>query len=89
MDVTSVIALSTMIVTLVCGFIAKKIPWFNNNLIPIQNLLIGLIAALIYYFMTKDFSLAVSLSGICAGGTYDLIRNFNKIDWKKIMGGII
>lgn len=86
MDITSIIALSTIVVTLICGFIAKKIPWFNNNLIPIQNLLIGLIAAAIYFFMTKDFSLAISLSGICAGGTYDLIKNFYKINWAEAGG---
>lgn len=88
MDSTYILGIITLVVTFICGIIAKKIPWFNNNLIPIQNLIIGLIAALIHYIITKDFSIAISLSGIVAGGTYDILHNLNKIDWAKLLSSI-
>ena len=79
MEINYIIGISSIIITLICGEIAKKIKWFNSNLIPIQNLLIGIIVTIIYYIMTKDFSLSISLSGIAAGGIYDLFANINKL----------
>lgn len=77
------LSIVTIVVTLICGVIAKKVSWFNNKLIPIQNLAIGLIIAVIEFIITKDFSLAISLSGLLAGGTYDLANNLNKIVRKE------
>ena len=85
MDTSYIIGILAIVVTFICGIIAKRVPWFNNNLIPLQNLLIGLLAALIHYLITKDFSLALTLSGITAGGTYDLLHNMSKIDWDKLL----
>ncbi|MEF2691066.1 MAG: hypothetical protein U0N10_06725 [Bacilli bacterium] len=85
MDTAYIFGILSIIVTFICGIIAKRIPWFNNNLIPIQNLLIGLLAALIHYLITKDFSLALILSGVTAGGTYDILHNMNKIEWAKLL----
>ena len=36
--------------------------------------------------MTKDFSLSISLSGIAAGGIYDLFANINKLKFNKKEG---
>ena len=47
MNITTIMTLVTIIVTYVCGLIAKKHPKFNNKLIPVQNLLIGIIVAII------------------------------------------
>ena len=44
MDISTIIGTVTIIVTFICGLIAKKLPWFNNKLIPIQNLAIALIS---------------------------------------------
>ena len=85
MDTAYIFGILSIIVTFICGIIAKRIPWFNNKLIPIQNLLIGLLAALIHYLITKDFSLALTLSGVTAGGTYDILHNMNKIEWAKLL----
>ena len=52
MDIQTIMQLITVIVTFVCGLIAKQHPKFNNKLIPVQNLLIGTIAALINFIMT-------------------------------------
>ena len=71
---------STMLGTWIFGFIAKK----NNiktDLIPYQNLLIGLIVGVIYWITSKDFSMAVTMSGLLAGGVYDIFNNIKKMPW--------
>lgn len=79
MDVSTIIGIVTIVVTFICGFIAKKLPWFNNKLIPIQNLAIGLISGTIYFFMTKDINLVIISIGLGAGGAYDLVKNIKTI----------
>lgn len=73
------ISIITMIVTFVCGYLSKKSTFISNNLIPIQNILIGLVVALVEFFVTKNFSVAISISGIIAGGTYDIFHNLKKL----------
>lgn len=72
-------ALVTIIVEFVMGYITKKIPKISNKLIPIQNLLIGAVIAIIEFVITKDFSTAIAISGLIAGGTYDIVHNLRKI----------
>ena len=60
------ITLLTMIVSWILGFIAKKCPYINNNLIIIQNIIVGLLVSILYFIITKDFNLAISLSGVFA-----------------------
>lgn len=79
MEINTIISIVTMIVTFVCGLIAKRLKWFNNKLIPIQNILIGVIVAGIEWIVTKDFSTAIALSGLVAGGSYDIFHNLEKI----------
>ena len=79
MDVSTIIGTVTIIVTFICGFIAKKLPWFNNKLIPIQTLAIGLISGTIYFFMTEDINLVIISIGLGAGGAYDLAKNIKTI----------
>ena len=79
MDITSIVTLVTIIVTYILGILAKKSSFINNKLIPIQNILIGLIVAIIEWIITKDFKVAIALSGLIAGGTYDIIRNVEKL----------
>ena len=56
----------------------------NNKIIPLQNLIIGLVTALIYYLITKDFSLVLAGVGLFTGGTYDIVNNLKKLlDEKK------
>lgn len=69
----------TFLVTFVLGIIAKKIPKIKDELIPIQNLIVGIISSLIYFFITKDFSLAITSVGLFTGGIYDIANNVNKI----------
>ena len=76
MDISTIIGTVTIIVTFICGFIAKKLPWFNNKLIPIQNLAIGLISGTIYFLITKDINLVIISIGL---GAYDLAKNIKNL----------
>lgn len=82
MELEVIISIVTVIVTFVCGLIAKKVEWFNNKLIPIQNLAIGVIASIVYYIITKDFNLVIMAVGLGTGGAYDILNNV-----KKLIGG--
>lgn len=78
-NVDTIIALFTMIVTWVLGFLSKKSPYINNNIIIIQNVVVGLFASLVYYLITKDVSLAITLSGIFADTGYNVFHNIQKL----------
>lgn len=79
MEVSTLISIVTIIVTWLLGVVSKKYTKLNNKLIPIQNIIVGLIVALIEWIVTKDFKVAIALSGIFAGGAYDVINNINKM----------
>lgn len=79
MELSEILSIVTFFVTLICGFITKKCPKISNKIIPIQNLAIGVIVAIIEWVITKDFSTAIALSGILAGGSYDIVHNLNKM----------
>lgn len=79
MELTEILSIVTFVVTLILGVIAKKSTWINNNLIPLQNLAIGVVVAIIEWIITKDLSVAIAVSGILAGGTYDIIHNLDKL----------
>ncbi len=74
-----IIMFATMIVTIICGYIANKVPWFNSKLIPIQNILIGMAVAIIYYVSSGDFSYAVGMSGLMSTGIYSFTDNIEDI----------
>ena len=79
MELSTLISLVTIIVTWVLGILAKKSTFISNKLIPVQNILIGVIVAVIEWVVTRDFSTAIALSGVIAGGTYDVFHNLEKI----------
>ena len=79
MELATIISLVTIVVTFFCGLIAKKVSWFNNKLIPVQNLAIGIIAGIIYYCITKDINIVITSIGLGTGGAYDLVHNFLKL----------
>ena len=84
MNLEIILSIVVMIVTFILGLVAKKVTWISNNLIPLQNLIIGVITSLIYYFITKDFSIAVARAGIMAGGAYDLVKKLKDLVGSKI-----
>lgn len=79
MSTTQIVMLVTIIVTWVLGKVSKKCKFINNNLIPIQNVIIGVIVAIVEWIITKDFNSAIAISGLLAGGTYDIFHNTQKI----------
>lgn len=79
MELEYIVSLVTILVTFVLGIISKKNPKLSNKIIPIQNLFVGLIVAVIEFIITKDFKVAIALSGLIAGGTYDIVHNLNKL----------
>lgn len=79
MELSTLISLVTIIVAWLLGYISKRSTWVNNRIIPIQNILIGLIVAIVEWIVTKDFKVAIALSGIIAGGSYDVFHNLEKI----------
>lgn len=83
MNTEYLIALITVIVEIIMGFITKKNPKISNKLIPIQNLLIGVIVAITEFIITKDFNVAIAISGLFAGGTYDVVKNLIKLKGDK------
>lgn len=79
METNEIFSIVTFVVTLIMGFIAKKQPKISNKIIPIQNLVIGVIMAIIEFIITKDFKVSIAVSGLLAGGTYDIVHNLNKL----------
>ena len=66
MELQYIVSLVTVFVTLILGYISKKNTKISNKLIPIQDLLVGIIVALIEWAITKDFKTAIALSGLIA-----------------------
>lgn len=79
MELTQILSIVTILVTWLLGVLAKRSTFINNKLIPIQNILVGVIVALIEWIVTRDFSTAIALSGLIAGGSYDVFHNLEKI----------
>lgn len=79
MELTQIISIVTIFVTWILGIVSKKYTKLNNKLIPIQNIAIGLIVAIVEWIITKDFNTSIALSGILAGGTYDVLHNLEKL----------
>ena len=83
MELTDILTIVTIVITWLLGIVAKKSKFIKNNLIPIQNLIVGLVIAIIEWIVTKDFKVAIALSGVLAGGLYDIPNNLVKIFSKK------
>lgn len=83
MDMEVIMSLVTIIVSIILSIIAKKVSWITNHIIPLQNLIIGIVISVIYYIMTKNISIAVASAGLLVGGIYDLVKNLNELINKK------
>ncbi len=84
------ITFATMLITTICGYIATKIPWINNKIIPLQNILIGLTISIIYYINTQDFSYSVTMAGIFSTGIYSIGDNIaDMMNQKKAESAVI
>jgi len=75
------IYLATLFFTWILGILSKKSTWVNNNYIPLQNFLIGVVVAIVNFIITEDFagSLIYLTSGLVAGGGYDIYHGLAKV----------
>lgn len=79
MDLEIIVSITTILVSFILGLIAKRISWVSNHIIPLQNLIIGIIASVIYYIITKDVNLVIAGLGLFTGGVYDIGSNLKKL----------
>lgn len=84
MDISTIpanfwVTLATIIATIILGQLSKKFELVKKEEIPLQNICIGIIVFMIQYAITKDVNIAVALSGIMSGGTYDIGKAIMKI----------
>ena len=79
MSTSDLVAFVTFLVTFILGLFSKKSTFIRNEMIPIQNILVGVIVSIVEWIITKDFNTAIAISGILAGGTYDIFHNLEKI----------
>lgn len=79
MESAEILTIVSILVSWILGIVAKKVSWFNNYLIPVQNIVIGVVFMLIEFAITQDFNAAIAFSGLFAGGAYDLVHNAKKI----------
>lgn len=81
MEANYFIEIITVFVTLIAGQIIKQYPNIDKKrVIPIQNLAIGILIAVFNWIITKDFQTSIAVSGLFAGGVYDLVHNLKL--WK-------
>lgn len=71
----TIIPVITVIISYIFGILAKKFNWYESKYIPIQNAVIGILSAIIYYMAVPESNFVVvlftALSGFAAGGLYD------------------
>lgn len=79
MEFTTIISAVTFFLALILGELAKKYNFIKKNKIPIQNICVGIFVACIEFIITKDFKLSIAVSGLTAGGVYDIFNNLNKM----------
>lgn len=66
-----IIMFITMGLTWLLGKLSKKNKKLSNKIIPYQNIIVGIIATLIYWWATGDFSMVVASSSPIATLLYD------------------
>ena len=77
MDV--IIAVITVLATYVLGLLSKKSKYISNNLIAVQNIVIGIIATVLYYILTGNFSMVIASSSPIAAVLYDAKHGLEKL----------
>lgn len=77
-NIETIITVSTVIITWVCGELAKKSKRILNNRIPIQNIIIAVFMTSLYWFATGDISMTVASGSPIATLIYDAIHSIKK-----------
>ena len=82
MDVTKemIMSIVTALITYLFGILSKKFNWIESKYIPIQNVIIGVVAGMICYMLkVTEADLLTSIiyciiGAMASGGTYDLTK---------------
>lgn len=76
--IETILTLITAVVSYIFGELSKKFHWVENKYLPLQNLAIGLLSAVVYYLVVDDSDIGTAIimafSGLMAGGAYDLLQ---------------
>ena len=71
----TIIPVITVAISYIFGILAKKFNWYESKYIPVQNGIIGILSAVVYYIAVPESNFVVvlftALSGFAAGGIYD------------------
>lgn len=78
-----IITFITMIITWVFGKIIKKHTDLSNKLIPIQNMVIMVLATLIYYYATGNISMTIASGSPIATLLYDMVHTMKKDSYEE------
>lgn len=75
----SIIMVVTAFVTYIFGILAKRFDWLEKKYIPIQNMIIGIVAGVLVYLVGLSDNILASIliclaSSFGAGGAYDLAK---------------
>ena len=77
MNMIAIVNLVTIIITYIFGIITKKVSWLEDDYIPLQNLVIGIVAGVICAGLKIDNMnyltpiITCTMSAFAAGGLYD------------------
>lgn len=73
-----IITFITMGITWLLGIISKKSNKISNKIIPLQNIIIMILACSIYYWATGEISVVLASGSPVATLIYDVIHNMMK-----------
>ena len=78
LNIEMIISLVTAVVGYIFGELSKKFNWVEKKYLPLQTLVIGLIAGILYYIAVDSSNIAtaiiIAFSSLMACGTYDLLQ---------------
>ena len=82
-NIETIIMMLTQIIVWILGALSKKNENIKNDMIIVQNGIVGLISCFLYYVVTKDFSVAIATSGLTADIVYNLVHSSYKLIKRK------
>lgn len=89
-DLSTIITLVVGIVTYIFGELSKKFNWVEKEFIIIQDIIIGVLSATLYYIFIDGSSvknaIVVVFGALGAAGVYDLTRLPKKVNENEEKG---
>ncbi len=79
-----IMSIVTALITYLFGILSKKFNWIESKYIPIQNVIIGVVAGIICYILKVSEAdmlttiIYCMVGAMASGGTYDLTKTNSK-----------